>query len=91
MGNTKKNTATLKDSTISLINLAKQGYCNHFVCMSVCLSVCLSVYLFICFLCVRYATQLNTWDITRDSMMLYHETFMYFLLGEWEGGRGVLR
>ena len=29
-----------------LINLAKQGYCNHFVCLSVCLSVCLFVCLF---------------------------------------------
>ena len=29
-----------------LINLAKQGYCNHFVCLSVCLSICLSVCLF---------------------------------------------
>ena len=28
-----------------IFNLAKQGYCNHFVCLSVCLSVC--------FLCVR--------------------------------------
>ena len=57
-------------------NLAKQGYCNHFVC------------LFICFLCVRYATQHNTWNITRNIMMLYHEAFMYFLFGE---SRGVLR
>ena len=65
------------------INLAKQGYCNHFVC--------LSVYLFICFLCVRYATQHNTWNITRNIMMLYHEAFMYFLLGEGGGGRGVPR
>ena len=72
-----------------LINLAKQGYCNHFVCLLICLSVylfiCLSVYLFICFLCVRYATQHNTWNVTRNVMMLYHEAFMYFLLGESRG------
>ena len=31
-----------------IVNLAKQGYCNHFVCLSVYLSVCLSVCLFVC-------------------------------------------
>ena len=30
-------------SDIPAINLAKQCYCNHFVCLSVCLFVCLSV------------------------------------------------
>ena len=69
--------------SVMIVNLAKQGYCNHFVC----LFICLSVYLFICFLCVRYATQHNTWNITRNVMMLYHEAFMYFILGE---SRGVL-
>ena len=36
-------------SSVIVINLAKQGYCNHFVCLSVCLSVC--------FLCVRHTMQ----------------------------------
>ena len=31
---------------ISIFNIARQGYCNHFVCLYVCLSVCLSVCLF---------------------------------------------
>ena len=49
--------------------------CNHFVCLSVC-----PVYLFS--VCVHIYILRNTGDI----MMLYHEAFMYFLLGE--GGQG---
>ena len=56
-----------------VINLAKQGYCNHFVCLSVCLSVC--------FLCVRSVdiythAWKNTWNTTRNIMLLYHSALL---------------
>ena len=59
---------------VTVVNLAKQGYCNHFVCLSVCL--------FVCFLCVRSVdiythAWKNTWHTTRNIMMLYHEVLMY--------------
>ena len=48
------------------------------ITLFVCLSVCLSV----CFLCVRNVdiythAWKNTWNTTRNIMMLYHEVFMY--------------
>ena len=50
----------------SIFNLAKHGYCNHFICLSVC------------FMCVQCVYMLhNTWYI----IILYHEVFIYFLLG----------
>ena len=65
-----------------VINLAKQGYCIQFVCLCVCVSVCVCVCVCLCvFPCVHgqpYIYMLhNTWNI----MILYHEVFMYFLLG----------
>ena len=30
-------------AVVNLVNLAKQGYCNHFVSLCVCVSVCLCV------------------------------------------------
>ena len=85
------------DYCVVLINLAKQGYCNHFVCLSVYLSICLSVCLFVCLFSVCpesiyiyiYIYTYYAWNITRSIMMLYHEAFMYFLLGE--AGWGEVR
>ena len=81
---TPKCNISMTNCPIALIfNLAKQGYCNHFVCLCVCVSVCVSV-------CPRSASIYiphNTWNI----MILYHEVFLYFLLGreaEGRGGRG---
>ena len=35
-------------AVIHIVNLAKQGYCNHFVCLCVCLCVCVSVCVSVC-------------------------------------------
>ena len=62
----------------NIINLAKQGYCNHFVC------------LFICFLCVRYATQHNTWNITRKIYDAISWSVHVFSFGGKQGCAEVL-
>ena len=51
-----------------IINLAKQGYCIHFVCVCVCVCVCVSV-----FPCVQVEVIHGT--------LWYHDVFMYYLLG----------
>ena len=69
--------------TGAIINLTKQGYCIQLVCLCVCL-----------FLCVRSGPVCTCYTIHG---ILYHEVFMYFLLGSTQliiysasggGGRG---
>ena len=47
---------TREKARYAIFNLAKQGYCNHFVCACVCVCVCVYVCVSVCvcvFSCVR--------------------------------------
>ena len=79
-------------------------HCQYLILQSkviaITLFVCLSVYLSVfCVsgMCSNIYIPHNTWNITRNIMILCHEVFMYFLLGgvgvEWGGvkrGEGVV-